>query len=195
MRKIALFASLVLVFCVSAIAQKETPKAELFAGYSYVRANPGSPLEGVNLQGGSGSLAVNANNWLGIVADFGGYQLSDLTIMGEPIPLDATAFTYLFGPRFSYRKNERVTPFVQALFGGVRLSGNILGVSAPAGYAFAITVGGGLDVKVHRNVAIRIVQAESLLTRFPDPASITGATGTQKNARISAGIVFRIGGE
>jgi outer membrane protein OmpA-like peptidoglycan-associated protein len=56
-----------------------------------------------------------------------------------------------------------------------------------------MTAGGGLDLKVHRNVAIRLVQAEYLLTRFKDPASTTGARGTQNNVRISTGVVFRLG--
>ncbi len=193
MRKVVLFTTLILVFCVSAIAQDETPRAEVFAGYSYLRANPGSPVEGVNLHGGSGSIAWNANNWFGAVADFGGYKASDISVLGSTVPVDATVFTYLFGPRISYRQNERVTPFVQALFGGARLSGSVFGISAPAANAFAMTVGGGFDVKVHKNVAIRPVQAEYMLTRFEDPASTTGATGTQNNARVSAGIVFRIG--
>src|SRR5262249_50195182 len=37
------------------------------------------------------------------------------------------------------------------------------------------------------------IQAEYLLTRFKDPASTTGARATQNNARISTGIVFRLG--
>jgi len=45
---------------------------------------------------------------------------------------------------------------------------------------------------VHRHFAIRIIQAEYLMTRFA--SYTTGATGTQNDVRLSAGIVFRFGG-
>ena len=176
--------------------EETTPKAEAFLGYSYLRANPGSPVGGINLNGGSGSIAFNANNWFGIVGDFGGYKLSHLTVAGSPsVSADGTLFSYLFGPRLSYRRHDRLTPFVQALFGGAH-QGDVTagGVRvASSQNAFAMAAGGGLDLKVRRSVAIRLVQAEYLLTRFKDPASTTGARGTQNNARISTGIVFRLG--
>ncbi len=176
--------------------EETTPKAEAFLGYSYLRANPGSPIGGINLNGGSGSIAFNANNWFGIVGDFGGYKLSHLTVAGSPsVSADGTLFSYLFGPRLSYRRHDRVTPFVQALFGGAHQGDVTAGGARVAGSqnAFAMTAGGGLDLKVRRNVAIRLIQAEYLLTRFKDPASTTGARGTQNNARVSTGIVFRLG--
>jgi outer membrane protein OmpA-like peptidoglycan-associated protein/opacity protein-like surface antigen len=176
--------------------EETTPKAEAFLGYSYLRANPGSPIGGINLNGGSGSIAFNANNWFGIVGDFGGYKLSHLTVAGSPsVSADGTLFSYLFGPRLSYRRHDRVTPFVQALFGGAHQGDVTAGGARIAGSqnAFAMAAGGGLDLKVHRNVAIRLVQAEYLLTRFKAPASTTGARGTQSNARLSTGIVFRLG--
>ncbi len=197
MRKVAWFALFVLVLAVSAPAQ-EAPKVEVSLGYSFVRVNPGAPIEGANLHGGSGSFAYNLNDWVGIVADFGGYKLSEITVTGfGPITLDAIGFTYLVGPRLSYRKHQTLTPFAQVLFGGARLSSvSVFGQPIPgAENGFAMAVGGGLDFKVHRNVALRFMQAEYLMTRFADPSSPTGAAGTQNNARISAGIVFRLGGQ
>ena len=177
MRRLLCLVGVVLVFALSAAAQN-APKAEVAFGYSYVRANAGGA--GFNLHGGSGSVAGNLNDWFGIVADVGGYKIT-----GLPSGVSGNVFTYLFGPRISYRKHERVTPFVQALFGGARISGSALGTSGSEN-AFAMTVGGGIDAKVNANVAIRIVQAEYLLTRFGGER--------QNNARISAGIVFRWGG-
>src|SRR5262249_36183347 len=170
-------------------------KVEPFLGYSYLRTNPGSPIRGINLNGGSGSIAFNVNRWFGIVGDVGGYKLSHLTVAGSPtMSADGTLFSYLFGPRLSSR-HDRVTPFVQALFGGMHRGDVTAGGVRVAGSqdAFAMTAGGGLDLKVHRSVAIRLIQAEYLLTRFKDPASTTGARATQNNARISTGIVFGLG--
>jgi outer membrane protein OmpA-like peptidoglycan-associated protein len=62
----------------------------------------------------------------------------------------------------------------------------------PAQNTFAWTGGGGVDVRVSRHFAIRLVQAEYLMTRFQDYS--TGTTATQNDMRLSSGIVFRLGG-
>jgi hypothetical protein len=109
-------------------------------------------------------------------------------------------YTFLAGPRLSFRNHERVTPFVQALFGGIRasavtISSNCTDVGCtplPAENKFAMTAGGGLDVRVHRHLAIRVIQAEYLMTKFAD--TNTGNSASQNDMRLSAGIVFRFGG-
>lgn len=192
----------------SSVGDNNTPKVELFLGYSYVRAMPRSLGNRIEwLHGGNGSLAFNVNSYLGLVADFGGYRSKQLRLTGAGTPpsfvvdADGTVFTYLFGPRLSYRGN-RVTPFAQALF-GVAHAGEVsipgcTGFSGctplPSENVFAMALGGGFDVKVHRHVALRIVQAEYLMTRFRDPSPGAGQTGTRNNLRLSAGIVFRFGG-
>lgn len=172
MRKMLVVIGLLLLVSGAALAQ-ETPKAEIAGNYTYVRINPGGGLTGINCNGGGGSIALNPNNWFGVVADFSGCKVSASSGGGS-------AITYMFGPKIAYRGSSRATPFVQALFGGVHaLSG---GTSENG---FAMTVGGGLDVKASTHVAIRIAQGEYLMTRI---------LGTrQNNFRISAGIVFLIG--
>ncbi|MGB6743315.1 MAG: OmpA family protein [Terracidiphilus sp.] len=182
-----------------------TPKAELFLGYSYLRSVP--TLEAGNrlvwLNGGSASIAFNVNRYLGIVADVGDYTNSEIKFQGAYTPTvdvndaDGGVISYLFGPRLSFR-HERITPFVQALFGGVRASEVTLAnctfscTLLPAQNAFAWTAGGGLDVRVHRHFAIRIIQAEYMMTRFQDYT--TGNTASQNDMRLSSGLVFRFGG-
>jgi hypothetical protein len=63
------------------------------------------------MNGGSGSVALNFNNWLGAVGDFGVYD-------GSPGAVGLTAESYTLGPRFSYRKSDRFIPFAQVLVGG-----------------------------------------------------------------------------
>lgn len=87
---------------------QETPKAELFGGYSY--AGGGS-------NGFDASIAVNVNNWLGLVGDVGG-QYSTFTDQGFTEKIRSHSF--LVGPRFSARQ-KRVVPFVHALFGVSKL--------------------------------------------------------------------------
>jgi len=163
----------------------EAPKVDLFFGYSYVRAIPGDGLDGFDNHGGTASAAFNLNRWFGVVADFGGYRFTE--VLG--VPVRGNIFTYLFGPRFSYRQNNRLTPFAQILFGGARISATFAGISGSEN-AFAMTAGGGVDLNVHRNVAIRIVQTEYLLSRF---TGLSGSREIQNNIRMSTGIVFRLG--
>jgi opacity protein-like surface antigen len=180
MRKVCLLAGLVLLLGASAMAQ-DTPKVEVFGGYSYLRVNPGSGFEGINLNGWNASIAGNFNDWFGVVADFSGHYGSP-NILG--INVDTNTHTFVFGPRFSYRKNERVTPFAHALFGGNRTEGSAFGVSLSE-TGFAMALGGGVDVKVNDKVAIRIAQADYVLTRL--------GNDNQHHFRYSAGVVFRFG--
>ena len=184
------------------------PKAELFLGYSYLRAVP-APADGNRLMwlnGGSTSIAFNLNRHLGLVGDFGGFDDSETRFAGtgtnstRVVDSCGTAYTYLLGPRLSFRSHERITPFVQALFGGIHASEVTLASGCtgagctplPAENSFAMTAGGGLDIRVHRHFAIRLVQAEYLMTRFEN--SSTGASASQNDMRLSSGIVFRFGG-
>jgi opacity protein-like surface antigen len=184
-----------------------TPRVEWFLGYSYLRAVPelaaGNRL--VYLNGGSTSIAFNFNRYFGLVGDFGGFNDTKLLLQGAggsstSVNSSGTAYTYLFGPRLSYRTHERFTPFAQALFGGIHASevtasSGCSGTGCtllPSENSFAFTAGGGLDLKVHRHIAIRIVQAEYLMTRFENLT--TGSKASQNDIRLSAGLVFRFGG-
>jgi opacity protein-like surface antigen len=173
----------VLSFLGFSAAAQETPRVDIFAGYSYLRANPStSGVDAFNLHGGSASFAYNAKNWLGLVGDFGGYHAGNISGSG----VDGTMATYLFGPRLSYRKHERLTPFAQVLFGGAHGSASFLGASSSSN-VFAMTAGGGLDAKLSNHFSARLVQAEYFLTRFQEA---TTGSSSQNNLRLSTGIVF-----
>jgi outer membrane protein OmpA-like peptidoglycan-associated protein len=183
-----------------------TPKVELFLGYSYLRAVPTSA--GGNrlmwLNGGTASIAYNINRYLGIVADVGGFTNSQVRFTdayGSTIDVDnqnVALLTYLFGPRLSFRGHSRITPFAQALFGGVHANQVTIAnctfscTLLPSESTFAMAAGGGLDIRIHRHFAVRVVQAEYVMTRFTD--FVTGDTGRQNDIRLSSGIVFRFGG-
>src|SRR5712691_568645 len=111
----------------SSMRGENTPAAELFGGYSYLRFTtdnrPIVPFPTVNipdrfdLQGATESITGNFTDWFGLAADFGQYRT-----WHHPAGAHVDTFTYLFGPQFSFRKNERVTPFFHALFGVARAS-------------------------------------------------------------------------
>ena len=151
-----------------------------------------------NINGGSASLAYNLNNWFGLAADFGGSAITSVNLSGLPsVDVNSTLFTYLFGPRFSYRGNKTFTPFAQVLVGGAHITDvTAKGLTvAKAENAFAMAVGGGLDWNVNKVFAVRLGQVEYVLTRFTDPFSLSGASGTQNSVRVSAGVVFKLGGK
>jgi len=185
-----------------------TPKLEWFLGYSFWRAMPTSERNRMGyLHGGSTSLAYNFNRYVGLVADFGGYANSRLTLFSpgasQTVDSDGTAYSYLFGPRFSYRRYERITPFFQVLFGGahataVTISGCTVDPTCTpltSENSFAGVAGAGLDIKLSRHVALRLVEGDFLMTHFHDPFSADpDERGWQKNVRLSSGLVFRFGG-
>ena len=99
--------------------------------------------------------------------------------------------TFLAGPRISFRRSPRITPFGQVLVGGVHgFAGYFPGPNGTAitPEAFAMAAGGGLNIYASHHIAIRPVQADYLLTQLPN------AAGNQENSlRLAAGIVFMIG--
>jgi hypothetical protein len=77
----------------------------------------------------------------------------------------------------------------QGLVGGGRLNASSSGVKGGEN-GFAMALGGGVDLRFRSRFAIRMVEAEYLITRFP---SVNGASATQNNLRLSAGFVFHFG--
>ena len=175
----------VLSFLGATARAQETPKVDIFAGYSYLQANPGvRGFDSFHLHGGSASVAYNAKSWLSGVADFGGYNQGNVPFTRN----SGTIGTYLFGPRVSYRHFGKITPFGQVLFGVAHANRFAFGtLNTQNGYA--MTAGGGVDYQLFNRFAIRAFQTEYLLTRF----SVGTVVGRQaeNNLRVSTGFVFR----
>lgn len=72
MKKLMLSALAFFVFAAVAVAQ-DIPAADVAGGYSFLKVVKGSSL---TAEGGSGSVALNFNNWLGAVSDFALYHSS-----------------------------------------------------------------------------------------------------------------------
>ena len=190
MRRLLCGAALALLIPVSARAE-DTPKAEVFGGYSYFRfSDPtgtsllGTDVVRLNLNGWNASVAGNLNSWLGVVGDFSGHYGSP-SVLGFGVPfVDVNQHSFLGGPRVSYRKDGRFTPFAHALFGVARAGAGTFGFGASEN-AFAMALGGGVDLRLTNSIAVRAVQADYVQTRFLDDR--------QNSARLSFGIVFRFG--
>ena len=176
----------IFAFVLPAKAEKEEPGFEAFGGYYYARFNVNANVPGIapsatyKGNGGGGQLEYNANHWLGVVGDLGGF----IAASSGNGSFAGVAFTYLLGPRVNFRRGK-VTLFAQTLFGGVRTTDGIAQSSGTENN-FAMTAGGGIDLKVSRHVSIRPVQAEYFMTKIPD-----GLNNRQDNLRVGAGIVFQ----
>ncbi len=185
MRKLFLLAALVLILPLTGLAQK-APKAEIFGGYSYLHADDDN--DGLDLHGWNASAAINFTKYAGIVADFSGHY--DTATLSPGVRGDLSAYLFLVGPRFTYREHKVLQPFGHVLFGAARSHVSTftpLGKVKIEDSAFAMAVGGGLDAKVHDNLAIRLFQADYVLTRFNDDS--------QHNFRLSTGLVLRLGSQ
>lgn len=202
-----LVCTVILIFGVVAWAQ-EQPKVEISADYSFVRFNPDKNFntQSHNLNGGGGSFTYNFNEWLGIKAELFGYGASTSTFVvpagnailpaGGTFTVSGNMFTYLFGPQLKYRA-KKFHPFVHALFGGAYSNtyANLytaagVGGVAPGRNAFAMSLGGGLDIPITKTIAIRPFQVDYLLTRFGTSLNTTN----QNSFRYAGGITFYLGG-
>ena len=99
--------------------------------------------------------------------------------------------TYTAGVRYYPPFHHRpVQPFGQVLLGAAHTSGTLVEAPNPAAKnasaTFAANIGGGLDLKVNRPFAIRLAEADYLITTFDN-----GQNNHQNNLRISAGVVMR----
>jgi len=154
--RLIILAGLLVIFCQTAIAQ-DIPKFELAAAYT-----ASSRVFGPTCHGGGAALTYNVRSWFGGVADVGLCGRESTTIASS------TMFTYLVGPRVSYRR--RLTPYAQILVGGAHESAN----------TFAMTIGAGLDIRITDRFAIRLIQPEYL-------------NAAREEFRIQTGVVFALG--
>lgn len=171
-----LYALCVALAACAPVAAQETPRAEVFGGYSYA---------GEGTHGWGAAVNVNINRWLGLVADAGG-QYASLDGAGSRERI--RTHSILFGPQFSARRRPRLTPFARVLLGASHVNSD----ATEAGQRFVFTdtsfaaaVGGGLDVKINDRLALRAFQAEYLRTHFFGE--------TQNKGRLSFGLVLRLG--
>jgi hypothetical protein len=163
MKKLALLTLFVAaILSVPAFSQR----VEIFGGGQFEHLQ-----SSYNAVGWNASLTGNFKHVLGITGDFSGVYKSRHGI-------DTSVYTYTVGPVLQARLPV-VQPFVHALFGGATATGS--GVSDNA---FAMFLGGGLDLGFRKGIAFRLVQADWMMTKFADETQ-------NKQGRVSAGIVIK----
>lgn len=188
MRRCMFLFSLMLLTGMAAAAQ-DMPRTDLFLGYTYTRVY-NSNGDRSNSNGGTAAIAFYPTQHVGLVADFGGSTSNGFTNSTTGVHTDSSShsFRFLFGPRFRFG-NDKITPYVHALFGGVHRSdldsatGTVL---VPAETVFGFAAGGGVDFKASKHFSIRAVEVDYLYTRF----SPSGMTNHQNDVSISTGFVI-----
>ena len=140
-------------------------RVEIFGGAQFEHLQ-----SSYNAVGWNASLTGNFKHVLGITGDFSGVYNSHRS--------NSSVYTYTVGPVLTARL-PIVQPFVHALFGGATASSG--GVHSNA---FAMLVGGGLDIGFRKGIGFRLVQADWLMTKFGDQTQ-------DSQGRVSAGIVLK----
>jgi hypothetical protein len=175
------------------------PKAEVFGGFSISSSAISStdPTTGLtsslreSFMGWQGSVNGNLTHHLAIVGDFGGQYK---TVAGIPM----NSYQFLFGPRIVFRA-PRITPFVHAMFGGVKegvgsfsftdpLSGVSITTPGVSSTGLGLAMGGGLDVNLNDRLALRVPQ-------FDWTPMHVGGVWTSNVIRIGIGLVVKTGGK
>jgi hypothetical protein len=204
-----------LVLIAAIAAAQDYPRAELFTGFTYLRANSASNVPAFSANGGSAQFFVNFNKWVGFGADIGAVHNGNI---GD-LHLDSTLTNFLFGPRISLRYS-RIRPYFNVLFGGIHAPTSIalsgipvagqpiilpgettpvppntpISLRASASQtAFAMATGGGLDIKISRHVSFRPIGLDYFMTRLQSFRTLND--NNQHNLRYTAGLNFTFGGE
>lgn len=142
-------------------------------------------------QGGSVELSAQAYHGWGAAANITGTHVGSAANSGVGLSMVTTTF----GPRYTWYKPNGITRkrslavFGQALLGESHGFNSYFPSRAGAmtDYnAFALQVGGGVDLGLSRHFAVRVIQADWLRTQFPN-----GTTNVQNSLRLAAGIVLR----
>lgn len=176
------------LFLFAGLASAQLPSGNVFFGYSYENTNWSGFNHGLgrpNLQGWEASFEGKLLPWLGVVGDVAGHYGSQSFV--EPTPQGPTALNvtgheqeYLIGPRLSVPVGKW-TPFGEIMIGfaHIHTGGTLPG---PSNTSFATAVGGGIDYRVFRPIALR-AEGDYLRTSF--------FSTSQNNLRLSLGIVLR----
>ena len=208
--RIAMLMGIALLMGETALAQ-EYAKWEESLDYSFARGNPANVGKPFSLNGGGGALVYNFNGFIGVKLDLQGYGSTTRTVNNFVVvnpegvatvvnsaSVQSNLFTYMAGPQLRIPAHT-FKPFAEFLFGGAltNFHGNLVTTTGttnvnPTNNAFAMAVGGGLDIRVNKTISIRPFQMDYLLTRL-GISLIPGGNHNQNNFRYSAGINLTFG--
>ena len=203
MTRIFLLFLIALMCAPAAFSQnKDYSYYEFYVGYAYERVNNNADdfdkngrakINGATVnfvsenRGYNGFMAEfnqNVTRNIGIVTSFSGtYNTANYVDInsGKSFHANVQRYDLMAGPRYNWR-TEGVTPFVHGLFGisHIRASFDDRNRSDTA---FAMALGGGLDVHAGEHVDVRVIQVDYLPTFFNGKR--------QDGIRASAGVKIK----
>lgn len=171
-------ALLVLLCSVPLLGRDETPKVDIFGGYSHA-----SNFD-IGLNGWIASANWSIARWIGVEGDISGDYGSKRFgpfFLGAP-KLNSHMYSFNFGPSITYRRSK-YNAFGHLLFGASHTNVNSAGFDQ-GDTSFSWVLGGGADYNITQSWAGRF-QLDLLRTNFFD----RGAS----HARVGLGIVYRYG--
>ncbi len=167
----------------AAVAQTGSVAAGVQFDYGYANLVQGCNC--FNLYGGAAQVQFGLAPHLFLLGDVTVARQSALTPDGYAL----TESTYMGGVRYSpLASRRRLQPFGDVLLGLAHAGGSL--APSRTGYGnsntFGLQLGGGVQMRLGRHVQLVPVQAEYLLTTFPN-----GGTNQQNQLRLSAGLLYR----
>ncbi|MFZ0964018.1 MAG: outer membrane beta-barrel protein [Terriglobia bacterium] len=104
--------------------------------------------------------------------------------------VDVSKIAIMGGPRYTFRAGSKHENrlFVESLFGGVHAFDSIFPTAAgftSTANSFSLQVGGGWDIAISKNFALRAFEADYVRTSLPD-----NGTNIQDHLRLAVGVSY-----
>ena len=211
MRKLLPLFAILLVCAPAGFAQTDYSNWEFFIGYAHERANNGADRldvrgravnpngstqrvdfvsERIPYNGVSTELVANVTPHVGLVTNFAAtFANTDFVdaLTGRTFHARVSRYTLLFGPRYNWRNSSPFIPYAHALFGVARYQAkfrnNDFTCPDTSDTAFAMALGGGLDIRAGNHVDIRAAQVDYLPVFF--------SHGREDGLRFTAGVKIK----
>jgi hypothetical protein len=173
------------------VTEAGTARPELELNYAWQRTNgpPGS-CGCFALNGGGANFAWPIGQHFSVAGDFLAGINNSANVAGQSYDLTLTVFTAGGRYRPLAGQESRLQPFLEGFAGVAHSSGSLVEKPNPgaanAGAAFAAKLGGGLDLKATRHFALRLFEADYVVTTFDNADN-----GNQNNLLLGGGVILR----
>lgn len=194
MRKLLLLFAILLVCAPAGFAQSDYSNWEFVIGYAHERGNSGADrldrrglavnsngttsrvdfVSGrIPFNGVTSEVVANVTPRIGLVGNFSAtFVNTDFldVLSGRSFHARVSRYTLLGGPRFNWRNSSPFIPYAHAFFGVARYQANFRNsdFTCPdtSETAFAMALGGGLDIRAGKHIDVRAGQIDYLPVFF-----------------------------
>ncbi len=210
-RNRTILAGACLLFAAASRLPAQSNAAEIYGGYTYIHANPETPLPRSGMSGWNVGAAGFANKWFGAGFEFSGVfgSLQAPASTGlSGVAINTKEYSYLVGPEVRFFDKDKVQASLKWMIGGVFGQASVPS-STPAANSQVLSAAGyqgfnetklgmmfalPIDAGVSRLFGIRVEPAVYMTDFAPLASGGNVATNQhQWNFRVSIGPVFRLG--